>query len=504
LTVTAAPHPPISIADALRDPRLFGPLFPGPTWRAWMVFLQALFGLTMGAEDLVAYRHHTGRSSPPTAPFRECALVIGRRGGKSRVLALIAVYLACFVSYAAYLVAGETGVIAIVASDRRQARVLLRYVVGTLRAVPSLAAMIETELAESVALTNGIAIEIHTGTISSPRGRTFIAVLCDEIAFWRSDDSVNPDAEVIAAVRPGLASIPTSMLLMASSPYRKGGVLYNAFKRHFGRDDSRTLIWRGATLEMNPALDPVIIAEAREEDPQAASSEYDAQFRDDIAAFVAREVIDACTVPGRFELPPMTGAQYVAYTDPSGGSSDSMTLCVAHQEQDRTILDALREVRPPFSPESVVRDFATLLKTYHVSTVRGDRYAGEWPRERFREHGIEYKLSDRPASDLFRDILPLLNSARIELLDLPRLTTQFSALERRTTRNGRDSISHPPGGHDDAANAAAGALLEAARRPVQAAKIAMPFVFTSGARLFPGSPAGFDDPEFAHGVEYVG
>jgi hypothetical protein len=91
--------------------------------------------------------------------------------------------------------------------------------------------------------------------------------------------------------------------------------------------------------------------------------------------------------------------------------------------------------------------------------VTGDRYAGEWPRERFREHGITYELSDRPKSDLYRDVLPSLNSGKVELLDLPRLAGQFCNLERRTARGGRDAIDHAPGAHDDLANAAAGALL---------------------------------------------
>jgi hypothetical protein len=136
-----------------------------------------------------------------------------------------------------------------------------------------------------------------------------------------------------------------------------------------------------------------------------------------------------------------------------------MTLAIAHAERGVAVLDAVREVRPPFSPEQVVADFAALLKTYHIHEVTGDRYAGEWPRERFRAHGIEYRLSEAPKSDIYRDTLPLLNSRKVELLDLPRLASQFCGLERRPTRGGRESIDHAPGAHDDIANAVAGALL---------------------------------------------
>jgi hypothetical protein len=131
-------------------------------------------------------------------------------------------------------------------------------------------------------------------------------------------------------------------------------------------------------------------------------------------------------------------------------------VAVGHDEKGIVVIDALREIRPPFSPEAVVEEFAVLLKTYGVRSVSGDRFAGEWPRERFRMHGINYQVGVKPKSDLFRDLLPLLNSGGIELLDVPRLAAQLCSLERRTSRGGRDSIDHPPNAHDDLANAVAG------------------------------------------------
>ena len=97
-----------------------------------------------------------------------------------------------------------------------------------------------------------------------------------------------------------------------------------------------------------------MIDRAREEDPEAASAEWDAEFRGDIEAFISREAIDAATVPGRLELPSVAGESYVAFVDPSGGASDPTTVCLAHVEGDTAILDAVRGVRPPFSPDAVV------------------------------------------------------------------------------------------------------------------------------------------------------
>ncbi len=199
-----------------------------------------------------------------------------------------------------------------------------------------------------------------------------------------------------------------------------------------------------------------------------ARAEYGAEFRDDLADFVTREVVDQVTMWGRSELPPVPGITYSAFCDPSGGASDAMTLAIAHITGDGVVvLDAIAEARPPFDPEQVVRDFAALLRRYGVNSVVGDRYGGEWPRQRFREHGISYEPSARPKSDMYIDLLPLLNAGRVELLDVKRLSVQLVGLERRTARSGRDSVDHVPGGHDDLANAVAGVLvgLDLDRRP---------------------------------------
>ena len=65
-----------------------------------------------------------------------------------------------------------------------------------------------------------------------------------------------------------------------------------------------------------------------------------------------------------------------------------MTAAVTHVEGDRILLDAVRERMPPFSPEKVAQEFAGFFRSYGISTITGDRYGGEWPREPFRKHGI--------------------------------------------------------------------------------------------------------------------
>jgi len=88
------------------------------------------------------------------------------------------------------------------------------------------------------------------------------------------------------------------------------------------------------------------------------------------------------------ERAPLSETRYAAFVDPSGGSKDSFTLAIAHLSSDKiAVLDAVRECKPPFSPEDVVEEYSTLLKSYGINRIIGDRYAGEWPRERFKFTG---------------------------------------------------------------------------------------------------------------------
>lgn len=450
----------LEILNCCLDKELFRDWFKDThQWRAWFAFLRAMFGLPMKKEHRKIYEQCTSRTDLSNKWYREGWLVVGRRGGKSRILALIAVYLACFVDWQPYLSPGEEGTIIIIAVDKRQARVIFRYIEAFLTTVPMLKSMIEKHNIGLFELTNNVTIEIHTASFRTVRGYTLIAALLDEIAFFRSEESSNPDYEILEAIRPGMATMPWSMILCASSPHARRGVLWEHYDRYFGQKDDQILVWKAPTWYMNPIVPDYVYEQAERRDPAKYMSEYGAEFRTDVERLVTREIVDACTVQGRQELIFRRGQTYVAFVDPSGGSADSFTLAIAHREGDDFVLDLVRERKPPFSPDDVVNEFVSLCKNYHISFVTGDRYGGEWPRERFRKKGIVYEVSDKNKSEIYLALLPLLNSTQIKLLDNKRLATQLITLERRTTRGGRDIIDHEPGSFDDLINSAAGALV---------------------------------------------
>jgi hypothetical protein len=313
-------------------------------------------------------------------------------------------------------------------------------------------------------LSNGIDVEVRASDFRTLRGPTYVCAIGDESAFWdTSEDAANPDREILDAVRPGLATTDGPLFLI-SSPYARRGVLWDLYSRHFGPDgDPAILVAQGSTRTFNPTLKESVVTRAMERDAASAAAEYLAQFRDDLENFVNAEAVQACVVPNLFERPPVRGVQYQAFTDPSGGSADSFTLCIGHVDHSRhrlIVIDAIREAIPGrsggFNPAGIVEEFSRLLSSYRVGTVYGDKYAGMWPVEQFARFSIRYEQSAKPKSDLYVDLLPLLNSGQVHLLDHPKTVNQICSLERRTAGSGRDSIDHPPNGHDDLANAVAG------------------------------------------------
>jgi hypothetical protein len=305
--------------------------------------------------------------------------------------------------------------------------------------------------------------------------------VADELAFWRSEESANPDTEILAAIRPAMATTK-GVLLCISSPYARKGALWQAYRDHFAKDGSDVLVWQAPSRAMNPEIEEATVARALADDPAAARAEWGGEFRADIETFVSIETLTALVSPGVSERPPMPGVSYYAFVDPAGGSgADSMTLGIAHaadKDTGHVILDLVAEVRPPFSPESVATDFAAILTRYAIRAVTGDKYGGDFPAEAFKRHGIRYrgeweirdpeshdlKLTAMPKSDIYREVVSLFNNRTVGLLDAPRLLRQLASLERRSGPSGRDIIDHGPGHHDDVANAAAGALLLAARQ----------------------------------------
>jgi hypothetical protein len=464
-TIEAVAKGEFTIVDAMDSLPWFR---TGGDWTPWRAFLCALYGLPMTPRELEIYRQCTGRFNPPTERAKEVWVICGRRAKKSAVAALIAVWRALFYAYPE-LAPGERGKVPIIAATKREAKQIRTYALNIIMRSKLRGFLASEEPAvETIPLTNGIDIEIVACNLMAGRSYSSVVGLLDEVAFFRSEESANPDEEIVAGVKAGMSKIPGSFIGGFSSPYAKRGVLYKKFQEHFGKD-SGVLVWKASSVFMDPENRQLEahVADAWRTDPVAAACEYGAEFRSDVLAFIPEEKIDKAMSYPRSTLwiPPQPDTRYFAFCDPSGGAADDMTLGIAHVDlvARRVILDVLDVVSPPFVASAVAKRFSDVMKQYGLRFVTGDHYGREFVVDAFRQQQVGYLPSELSKSDIYLEFLPLLMGEQAELPKDAKLRSQLVALDRKVSSAGREIIDHPPEGKDDMANAAAGACTLAAK-----------------------------------------
>ena len=474
----------MNIISAIEDQNVFRPFFGDNlrSWRYWMAALRCLYGMPVRGRYHDLIKQCTGRaaSGMPADGFKTALFLTGRRSGKSRIAAVVGAFEACLAGHETKLAPGEIGVIAVVAPTRIQARIVRTY----LRAifdVPLLGAEIECEDRDGFQLKSGIRIDVLTGSFRTVRGHTLIAAIIDELCFFGLDDDsrVRSDSELIRALKPGLASAG-GRLIAISSPYARRGWGYKAFKLYYGNAAAATLVWNCPSRTMNPTLSQAIVDEAIIEDLQAAKSEFLGEFRDDVAEFLPRSLIESLVIRNRIELLPRPELQYYGFVDMSGGRHDDAALAIGHRGDGKVVIDLLRRYKPPCNPHVIIAKMCEAMRQYGVRRAVGDNYAAEFCSAAFAANGIGYIKSALPKSALYLELLPVLCSGAIELPDDEVLINQLASLERRTRSGGKDVVDHPQGGHDDLANVVAGITYAAAKRQLRVG--ALPHSNLEGAR----------------------
>ncbi len=442
--------------------------------------LRGIYGLPLVTDEQREIWTLCTEREYPGQLFGEAMVISGARGGKdSRIAAPIVVYEAVFGGHERRVAKGETGTIVLVAQDAKAAGIAFNYISEYIRQSPVLASLLDGDpLSSSLRLTNGIVIQTFPCTLKSMRGFSIPVAVMDEVAFFRLEGQADSDVEIQTSIRRGMVGFASgTKLIKISTPYMRGGVLYDDFQRAFGKPDPDLLVWRATSRLMNP----VTFTEqrlSREErlDPVRFRREYLSEFVDDVAAFLPQHLIDAAVKPGRYELPYRDGFRYVLAVDPSGGGPDHFTCSVVHAEGKGADLRVVQDVLKGWATrgadtvdlEGIVAEIAEVAKRYRVRTVYGDKYSREWVAQAFRRHGIRYEADHDPPLDksaAYLEAEPLFTQGRIEILDHPVQRRELVRLERRPRPGNKATVDHPAsaGARDDYANALALAAAVASR-----------------------------------------
>ncbi len=433
-----------------------------------LLSLKSTYGLPLSQTELEIYQRGTGRESYDATEQREVTFIAGRRSGKT---GKIAAPIVCFEAFRDHgIPRGEEAFVMLLAPTIAQARIAFRYIWNYLRGSRILSKRVVSIAKNEIKLDNGIVIGCYACNYDGVRGRTIVAAVCDELAFWPAgENTANPPEEVITALLPGMDTVHNAKLVKISTPFGKSGLLWREFQQRAELDFP---VWQLTTHEMNPTISLSMLERERRRSEEKYCREFLAEFTDTLSDWLVPEILDPCVARGRRELPPLTDVIYAAALDPATRHND-FALAILHLSSDETIiLDRLARwtgtKTTPLAFESVLGEVKLILDLYGINSVIGDQYYCDVISQYLLKIGILYEVCVFGAQTrvkLFANLKHLLVQGKIELLDEAELLRQLRNLREEQTDRGQIDVRPGGGMRDDLAVAVALAASELTKRP---------------------------------------
>jgi len=455
---------PLNIIDFIRHPDVLNDQSLSKAQQAWH---KTLYGLPLDETELEIHHRCTGRDAYVPREYREMSGIAGRRSGKT---SRIAAPIACFEAFRDHgLPRGEKAYVLLIAPTRDLARIAFHFIQRYISSSPILSKRVVKILKNEIELSNGITIACFPCSYVAVRGITVVAAICDEMAFWRHEETAaNPEQEILDALRPSMATVVRAKLIRVSTPFRKEGVLWTEYQRRAELDFP---VWVAPTSEMNPAIPPAVLERERKRDEQKFRREFKAEFVENTTSWIESEILESCIVQGRRDLPRVADGLYVAAIDPGFVRSD-FALAIAHLSPDGAIvLDRVARwcgtKKAPLGFEWVCQEIKRILDQYSIDSAIGDQYCAPVIRQQLLKLGVYYEdfaFGSHTRAEIFGNLRHLLEQGKIDLLDDLELLRQLRSLEEQKTDRGQIDVRPRGGMRDDLAVAVALAASQLAKR----------------------------------------
>lgn len=446
--------------------------------------------------DYDPYGFATNVRPVPYVPreYRETWGIWGIRAGKTDSLAApIAAYEATCGGHEEYVRPGKKAIIFLIAQDLRLARFSVHGIVSTLQEMDFIyrrggkGNRIVQVTADRVDLWNGLSIMCIPPTVKAIRGYDAPVGILDEVGVWyQESDSANPDYEIYRNVSSRQATFPDAKIIGISSPWNKGGMLYQRYAagtegrklrcmEHREREGAgclacsalrrphrnRLVMHMPTAALANPLITRDWLEAEFDKDPKAFARECLARFQDSLTGFLPTALLQEATDAGVTERPPVPLNTYVAAIDPAF-RHDAFGFCIGHAEEKGVVVDLIRQFKPekgvPLDPTHILDQIAPILKDYRVAVVYGDQYQFESFNKLTLEYGFTTEMvrfSATKKAAIYGNLQQLVNQKRIRLLDNPDLFQELASLEKKLTQGGNVQIAAPSGMHDDLATVVA-------------------------------------------------
>jgi len=477
----------------------------------------------------VAYLEHLRREGrvsggvcDPHDIWKTLVLVIGRRGSKSEIAALIAVYetwrLLCLKDPQSYygLPRGEYIDILCIATEKDQAATIFARAKARFLSCPFFAPFIASDTLSSMRFRtqadidkNGkkaapsLRVGFRSSNAKGLRGKGYIVVILDELAYFQDDGLVNA-YDVWEAVTPATATFtpkdpkdnrvpigPSDGRVIAiSSPASTVGKFYDLYK--VGMDgDVGMLVVQAPTWEINPSVPTSEYAKKFRELKDSFWSEFGAQFVSTVKKWIERaaDLADCVFEELRPTARGIPRRPYFVGLDlglTAGGSGTA--LSVTHIEDDAVVLDLIDGIRAGEGrfehrerldvEEDVIPWFLEVHGRFNVHEGMIDQFNGYMLEQHLHRMGLKQYKAVHVTQDLksnqYQRFKLMMYDRRVRLYNLPSEANPESEwadyiqelLDLEAKRSGYNivSVKAPHGKKDDFSDALVRAVWLASER----------------------------------------
>ncbi|MBX3198247.1 MAG: hypothetical protein KF894_08890 [Labilithrix sp.] len=407
---------------------------------------------------------------------RQLVLRVGRRGGKSSTLCRLAVTEALYGEHV--IPRGDTGVVAFISTRIEEAADRLK----------TICQMLDDLGVEYDPLPKGygvqlrerpVAFRVFAASIAGVSGFTGIFVVADEVAKWKDAKTLaNPAAEVLASVRPTLATQPNARIILSSSPLGRFDAHYDAYEAGEAAEPGKEP-FQAVAGAVSWVANPTLTEEGTkllEPDPAKWQREYAIVPSDDVSeSIISKDELERVTRTGHTILEAQPGHEYWAAMDPAT-SGNAWTLAVGclrwspvtfvDPETDLPVTELrlkrsvvlAREWRglpgKPLRPKAILQDMRTTLLPYGVDTV----YSDEWSFESLYDLAADVGLTlvQEPSHqnikrERYRNLAIYVRAQQADLPPLEQVRQDLLNVRRRITRTGEsiELATTPDGRHAD-------------------------------------------------------
>ena len=426
----------------------------------------------------------------------------GIRAGKTdRLAGTIVAYEAVCGGHEAFVREGRPVICFQIAQDTRMAKYSLTSIHQTLKSMPFLKygstdSWIKNITADRIDLKNNVVVMVTPPTVKSIRGYDSPVAVMDEVGVWYQDaDSANPDFEIYDQVDSRQAQFQHPKIVGISSPWNKGGLLYQRYEagtngcklrcaecRATGRPEllgcpgceaerlphQGRLVLYSPTAASNPIVPRTWLESKRNKNPRAFERECLARFQDSLSGFLSSALIDRARAVGVVERRPDKGFFYVAAIDPAF-RHDAFAFTIVHCDPSKGIVQdyVYRWHDPsgtPLNPGEIFPQIAAKLAEYGIKSVFSDQHSFEALHYIALQHGFnieEVTFSSQSKAEIYGNLQQVVNQGKLSLLDDQQTVNELKSLEKRNLQGGEVRIAAPEGQYDDMATVVAIAVHQA-------------------------------------------